>query len=633
MTFRQFVINNVVRNKRIYAAYFLSSLFTVMVFFTFAMFAFHPALAQGKINQYALYGMTVAGGIIYLFSFFFVLYSMSSFLQSRKKEFGLLMLHGMSTRQVRFMVFMENMLIGVVATIIGISLGTIFSKLILLIAENVLVIEESLYFYFPLWAIVTSLISFILLFLVISFFVTFILRSKKLAELIKADQQPKKEPKASVLLTVFAVLLLVGGYIVALLVEGVAVIMAMVPVIIVVTIGTYFLFTQLSVLVFHFLKKRKSVFWKKTNMILFSDLSFRMKDNARTFFMVAIISTVAFSAIGTLFGFQSYLTGGVREVNPYSFTYYEIEEQTEEEIAQDLETINQLFEENQIKTKQVTAELEYFGANDGGDIFIASESMYNDFADVLNEDKIQLDDHEIIGVRQSAAIIGANTDDQFVDQPIELASGAKLKLVDIIEGDILPVIDAHYVVSDQVYQQLSEPSKTEKYTVWNVIEGKENRVVAAGEQLTAELNVSPYYNFQAMDYMIYTINQSYAPILFIGLFIGIVFFVSAGSFLYFRLFTDLDQDKAKFSAINKIGLTDKELKKVITHQTALLFFAPIIVAIIHGAVALTALSHFFDYNLIKESVIVLGSFFAIQIVYFLIVRFAYIKQIKGSLLS
>src|SRR5699024_1592895 len=246
----------------------------------------------------------------YLFSFFFVLYSMSSFLQSRKKEFGLLMLHGMSTRQIRFMVFMENMLIGVVATIIGISLGTIFSKLILLIAENVLVIEESLYFYFPLWAIVTSLISFILLFLVISFFVTFILRSKKLAELIKADQQPKKEPKASILLTVFAVLLLVGGYIVALLVEGVAVIVAIVPVIIVVTIGTYFLFTQLSVLVIHFLKKRKSVFWKKTNMILFSDLSFRMKDNARTFFMVAIISTVAFSAIGTLFGFQSYLTGG-----------------------------------------------------------------------------------------------------------------------------------------------------------------------------------------------------------------------------------------------------------------------------------------------------------------------------------
>src|SRR5690625_2464964 len=185
MTFRQFVINNVIRNKRIYGAYFLSSLFTVMVFFTFAMFAFHPALGQGSINEYALFGMTVAGGIIYLFSFFFVLYSMSSFLQSRKKEFGLLILQGMSMRQIRFMVFLENMLIGLLATVIGIGLGTLFAKLILLIAENILVIEESLYFYFPLSAIVITLVSFVLLFFVISFSVTFILRSRKLVELIK----------------------------------------------------------------------------------------------------------------------------------------------------------------------------------------------------------------------------------------------------------------------------------------------------------------------------------------------------------------------------------------------------------------------------------------------------------------
>src|SRR5699024_8938130 len=36
MTFRQFAMNNVLRNKRIYAAYFLASIFSVMVFFTFS---------------------------------------------------------------------------------------------------------------------------------------------------------------------------------------------------------------------------------------------------------------------------------------------------------------------------------------------------------------------------------------------------------------------------------------------------------------------------------------------------------------------------------------------------------------------------------------------------------------------
>src|SRR5690625_1300281 len=200
VTFRQFTINNVIRNKRLYIAYFLSSLFTVMVFFTFALFAFHPTFRSEDFNQYALFGMAVAGGIIYIFSFFFVLYSMSSFLQSRKKEFGLLILLGASDRQIRRMVFMENLLIGFLATIGGIATGILFSKAILLIAENILIIEESLPFYFPTMAIAVTIISFILLFLCISFFVAFILRTKKLIELIKGDKQSKGEPKASIIL-------------------------------------------------------------------------------------------------------------------------------------------------------------------------------------------------------------------------------------------------------------------------------------------------------------------------------------------------------------------------------------------------------------------------------------------------
>lgn len=92
MTFRQFAFNNVLRNKRLYAAYFLSSMFTVMVFFTFAMFTFHPAInggaGQSGMGLKALSGMYVSGGIIFVFSFFFILYSMSCFFNQGKKSSG-----------------------------------------------------------------------------------------------------------------------------------------------------------------------------------------------------------------------------------------------------------------------------------------------------------------------------------------------------------------------------------------------------------------------------------------------------------------------------------------------------------------------------------------------------------------
>src|SRR5690625_935923 len=558
MTFRQFVINNVIRNKRLYAAYFLSSMFTVMVFFTFAMFAFHPAFSEEGFNQDALLGMGVAGGIIYVFSFFFVLYSMGSFLQSRKKEFGLLMMQGMSIRQIRFMVFLENMFIGVFATVIGIAIGTLFAKLILLIAENILVIEESLYFYFPLWAIIVTLGSFIVLFLVISFFVTFILRSKKLSELIKANQQPKTEPKASMLLTIFAVLLLAAGYITAVLVEGVTVVVVMIPVITVVIIGTYFLFTQLSVYTINFLKKRKKLFWKKTNMILLSDLSFRMKDNARTFFMVAIISTVAFSAIGSLYGFQAYLTDGLKETNPYSFSYVELDDRKQTDEA--VKTVDDLLEEKSIMTNKIEADLTYYDTQGDWRILIASESQYNEFAEVLEREPIQLGADEIVGIEQSDVMMEGYEQNPLSERPVILQNGEEHKMTQLIQSEVLPELEAHYVVSDEIYEQLPNPIETERYIGWYVTNGSKDAVIEAGEVLDEEIEG---YTFQARDYNMFIINRAYGPVMFIGLFIGIVFFISAGSFLYFRLFSDLDEDKEKFSKIVKMGLTDKELKKVV----------------------------------------------------------------------
>lgn len=635
MTFRQFVKNNVLRNKRLYAAYFLSSMFTVMVFFTFLMFAFHPAFGEDssslmgvsvKVNKNALFGMGVAGGIIYLFSFFFVLYSMGSFLQSRKKEFGLLLMQGMSMRQIRHMVFLENMFIGVLATVGGILVGTLFAKLILLVAENALIIEEALHFYFPFWAIIVTLVSFIILFLVISIAVTFILRSKKLTELIKAGERPKKEPKASIILTMFAILLLAGGYITAVSVKGPAVVIVMIPVIAMVIVGTYFLFTQLSVFIINFLRKRKQLFWKKTNMLLFSDLAFRMKDNARTFFMVAIISTVAFSAIGTLFGLQSYLTGNIADVNPYSFTYAEMDS---DETERDMDTINQGLDHYGIEADRVTAEMKYFQTDENMLRLIASESMYNDFAGLLDKDTIHVENDEIVGFEKSDAVAQGYMEEGFAKHPVELTNGEKPTLRETLDtGTVLPEIGSYYVVSDDAYDKLPEPEETEENTVWQAASGQEKALIQAGEELNGETE-SP--TFQANDYMFYSVKKMYGPILFIGLFIGIVFFISAGSFLYFRLFTDLDDDKTKFASIAKIGLTNQELKKVISRQTAVLFFAPIAVALVHGAIALTALSHLFDYNLVKESSIVLGSFFTIQVIYFIIVRFIYVKQVKNAL--
>ncbi|MBP3951656.1 ABC transporter permease [Bacillus suaedae] len=629
MTFRQFAFNNVLRNKRLYIAYFLSSMFTVMVFFTFAIFAFHPAFSDPSINENVMLGMAAAGGIIYVFSFFFVLYSMSAFLQSRKKEFGLLLMMGASDKQIRLMVFLENILIGFTATIGGILSGLLFAKAILLLAENVLIISESLNFYFPTFAIVVTLISFAILFFLISVFVSFILRTNKLVDLLKGDKASKGEPKASIILSILAALLLIGGYGTALYVKGINVAFAMIPVMIVVTLGTYLLFTQLSVYVIRRMKRNKSFFWKKTNMILFSDLSFRMKDNARTFFMVAIISTVAFSAIGSLYGFQSYLTKGVKENNPYSITYIPWLNDTQDVIKQDVKLINDILQKAKIDTKSEALELNYFEIPDlGGRVLVVKASDFNRFASLIQEEEIHPERDEAIVVEQSDVMIvdGPKASVALMKTMLQLDDGQEIQPSRVVESNALSEIGGYYVVNDQIYEQLGAPASSDMTAAWKVKAGQQDQLIDVGRNFDGRLKHKAF----SVDYAIYEINKAYGPILFIGLFIGIVFFVSAGSFLYFRVFSDLDEEKRKFRAIAKIGLTESELKKVVTRQIALLFFSPIVIALIHGSVALTALSHLFNYNLLVESSLVLGSFAAIQIIYFFIVRFSYVKQLRRS---
>ena len=113
--------------------------------------------------------------------------------------------------------------------------------------------------------------------------------------------------------------MLSAGYVGALLSHGAMVFIMMIPVTTVVIIGTYLLYKQLSVFIIR-LCKSKRFYWTQTNIITLSDLAYRMRDNARMFFIVTIISTVAFSAIGTLVGFAS-MTKGIME-RPISFHYH-----------------------------------------------------------------------------------------------------------------------------------------------------------------------------------------------------------------------------------------------------------------------------------------------------------------------
>ncbi|MCI0764902.1 ABC transporter permease [Bacillus sp. TL12] len=643
MTFRQFAFNNVFRNKRTYAVHFLSSTFSIMIFFTYALLLFHPDLTgelkstSETISELGTIGFRISQGLIFIFSFFFILYSVSSFLKTRKKEFGILMMQGMSMRQLKKLVLIENMLIGFCSILIGIMIGLIFSKLVLLISASILMINKGLPFYIPTQAVLLTVITFLFLFLIVSLFTFKMIKVTELVELIQAEEKPKPEPKASIILSLLSFVSISSGYGIVLYINFRRIISF--PLlglgVLLVIIGTYFLYTQCSVFLLQAAKKRESLFLKKTNILTFSELIYRMKDNATMFFIVSIISAVAFTAIGTTAALGNKELS--RMTNPYTFTYMSFEENKMEN--EHLAVIKKYLNEANIAYRLGSASTKYTESN----VSVMKLSEYNDLAKALGYQKETLDrEDEILLVPGWIAQKQEFENSQF-KKKIEVIHGDWMKTFHVkkaVKNLVLPheVGNTLITVQDQVYDKVPfiarEDFTFSKERIYGFVVDDWMRTKEISHQLNnilgRESGERSFY-FEALTLQWLQAKQTNGLLLMASVLVGIVFFTFAASFIYFRLYTDLDRDQQQYKVISKMGLSKRELKKVVTRQLLIMFFLPIIIAVIHTSVAYIALQQLVDFSILNSSIIILISFVCIQILYFFMTRWRYLQKLYKTM--
>ncbi|GJM73059.1 hypothetical protein HMSSN036_52750 [Paenibacillus macerans] len=125
-------------------------------------------------------------------------------------------------------------------------------------------------------------------------------------------------------------------------------------------------------------------------------------------------------------------------------------------------------------------------------------------------------------------------------------------------------------------------------------------------------------------------RTTYRALLLFALLVGTVFFIAAGSFLYFRLYSDLEYDRRQYGALAKLGLTEKELAGIVTRQVGLLFFVPIALAIVHSLFAFKAMQSLFSFSVAWQTAFILASFLLAQAAYFLLIRARYLRNVKKS---
>ncbi|TDF98862.1 FtsX-like permease family protein [Paenibacillus piri] len=647
MNFRQFAVKNVQGNWHRYRAFFLSSVFSVMVFFIYAAFIFHPDVINGHIQGASgvRIGMLACEYIIMIFSFFFVLYSNSAFLKSRKKEFGLLSLFGMTNRQMHKMIVYENTFIALIAIAVGIGFGALFSKLFFMAMSELLQVESPISFYLAPKALIMTAAGFFVLFQAITLFTVFQIRNSRIIELIRAAKKPKTLPVFSGWLVLLSVLCLGTAYTIAYFTTAQKVLFVVLPVIFLVVLGTYFLFTQSSVAIFRRLQRTLPVYYSGTNLIAISQLVFKMKDNARVLFVVAVLSAVILSASGTFYVFYQGNKDQMMENYPHTIAFAEsgsdahrvidpakLKEVLQQEgvtIASEMKLVSVPWPTAEAAGKNSEAK-----ANPRVVPLLISEDAFNREVAAPGKLKaIQVERGHAVAVTPIPAEISKDSIAKGMTFTAQLGgSSIQLLVDDIREGiHIVPSMLNYkgFLVIDQGQfdEMMRRLPDTETYALYGYeLDNweKAGPAVKKLEQLVPKYQQS-YFVSRVESYL--TLKQMSSLTLFIGLFVSFLFFVASGSMIYFRLFTELQEDQALYKSLMRIGVSIKEITRITTLQIGLIFFIPCFVGIIHAAFALRALGNVLSLNVLGYGLVVIGIYLLMQGVYFLITRRLYLKQL------
>lgn len=81
----------------------------------------------------------------------------------------------------------------------------------------------------------------------------------------------------------------------------------------------------------------------------------------------------------------------------------------------------------------------------------------------------------------------------------------------------------------------------------------------------------------------------YGSLLFVGLFFVALFLITTVLIIYYKQITEGYEDRQRFRIMRQVGLSDAEVRTSIRRQVQMVFFLPIIVALVHIAFAFPAL--------------------------------------------
>ena len=587
--YEKLAVTNLKNNRKTYVPYIFTGVLTVMMFYII------DALSRGKgITQNTLkICLQYATGVIIVFAVIFLFYTNSFLIKRRKKEIGVYNILGMGKRHIARMMAVETILTAGISILGGLVFGIIFGKLMYLLLLKILHNSVDMQFSVNGTAIVQTVILFAGIFLLTYLYNILQIQLVNPVELLHGGNQGEKEPKSRWLLVIVGVAALGNGYWIALTTEApLEALLKFFVAVVCVIIGTYALFIAGSIVVLKILRKNKAYYYNPKHFTSVSGMIYRMKQNGAGLANICVLSTMVLVMVSTTVS----LYAGMEDILDSRFPR-DVSIVCNEADTNNEETLQRLIKEQCEKAGvKITDRVRYrYGSMNAvlkGNNLEKVEQYYPDnhfyYVEMITQEEYNRIEKQNVSLKEQE-ILTYTTNGKCGKKQINIAGQNYQVKKELSEMTSQPKSTAEmyktlYIVfanAEQI-ERIESFSYADKFN----LKGDDGKQKEALEQIQNEF----YEKFPDGPMESRMLSRSscyelYGGLFFIGIYLGSMFIMATVLIIYYKQISEGYDDRERYQIMQKVGMSKKEVKRSIRSQVLSVFFLPLVVAVIHVAVA------------------------------------------------
>lgn len=600
-------LKGIVQNKTVYFPYLAVGIFSAFTYFIFSSILYNEDLIKELPRAaYTWMLLSIGRGLLSIILIPFLYYANSFLVKRRSREFGLYSILGLEKRHIGILLLLETVTIYVVVTVSGIILGSVLSKLFFLLLLNISHLPLDVDFVFTWEAFKDTFLFFSAAYLINLGYGILQIRKSRPVELLSGSKKGEKQPKGIFFYGLLGAVILILGYKISIssALNSMIFIDFFLAVFFVV-IGTYLLFTSGSILFLRILKENKKIFYISQNFVTISGMLYRMKKNAASLANICIFSTMVIITLICTITLYCGLDGIAHHDYPYDIRAdYGAGDVKQEDVEKQ---VKRLEEKYGIKRMRVDVyDFRRFSCSKNGNQFAPKlpdgnfENTYEvffltleDYNRIENDNKI-LKDGEVLLLAtgedfgyKSVSFMGmqmtiAEEIKNLFPFPKAGRSDFGAQFVLIVKDKAALDFCVEAFAKENGITEVEEFLESGSQQVGIVLEGEdEYKQGFADEMFTWLKEQEGYTSYLDGLEQRAELESMYGGLLFIGIIFGTVFFTCLILIMYYKQISEGYEDKESFAIMQKVGMSDKEIKGTIRRQILLVFLLPLAGAVFH----------------------------------------------------